>query len=285
MSERKYRIVGGVRIGPNQKLYYKTSAIGAWNAISLNTSGSPLVYYPTGNNESFDLIKLIKDKLVAAGLTTAQFEIELDSSVAGWGRITFGPGLASYLALSSRANGISSVVDNSDNVWAILFPGINDGSGAQVYLKAVSGVGVTYVHDRPHGFGLYPRRYLIQDTTPLRHRAAQTVMLGGRATTVYAAQHRTRELGIRIVGSVPRTLTQNEYHQLSDLLAYAATGLPMLIYPDNDVLTPYARHSNPYGWWRGIVLRDSGDWEPARADGDNYENWHKTIELMDIGEP
>jgi hypothetical protein len=275
MSERQYRIIGGVRIGPNQKLWYRLDALDAWTPITLNPTG-PSVYYPTSNSESFDLTIHIGNLLAAESA-----EIILDISTVT-GLVSVDRGALSYLELSSRLDGGASKEDNSDNVWAILFPQL---AATGVYNLVLTGGDQSYTTDGPHGFSLYPRRYFLRDVTAHRFRAAQNVSIGGRANTNFVSRLLQPMIDVRLVGSYPRALVLNEYHQLSDFLALAATGMPVLVYPDRTVYTPYAELTNPYGWWRGVLLRDSGDFDPQRADGEWFANWHKAMVFQNIGSP
>lgn len=276
MSERQYRIIGGVRIGPQQKLWYRSDVLDPWVPITLNPTG-PSVYYPTTNDEAFDLELLLEDLFIGESLDV---NIAFSSLT---GQTIFDRGSQTYFELSSRSDpsDLSIKEDNSDNVWAILFPQL---AATGVYNIVLTGGDQSYTTDGPHGFSLYPRRYFLKDVTAHYFRAAQAQVMG-RVNTVYATRLLQRQLECRLVGSYPRALVLNEYHQMSDFLALAATGMPVLVYPDREVFTPYAELTNPYGWWRGVLLRDSGDFDPTRADGEWFANWHKELNFQEIGEP
>lgn len=277
MSERQYRIIGGVRIGPQQKLWYRSDAVDPWTAITLNPTG-PSVFYPTGNDETFDLKLLLNDLFSGESLDVSiNFEME-------YGATEFYTGSQVYFELSSRSDPTDLTIkeDNSDNLWAILYPQL---AATGVYNIVFEDDDKTFTDTRAHGFSLYPRRYFLRDVTAHRFRAAQNVSIGGRANTNFVSRLLQPMIDVRLVGSYPRALVLNEYHQLSDFLALAATGMPVLVYPDRTVFTPYAELTNPYGWWRGVLLRDSGDFDPQRADGEWFANWHKAMTFQNIGEP
>jgi len=274
-------MIGGVRIGPNQKLWYRSDPFDPWVSITLNPTG-PSVFYPTTNEEAFDLKVLLNDLFIGQGLDVAiNFRVTYLNESGDHGATELYTGTQVHFELSSRLDGGTDKDDNSDNLWAILFPQL---AATGVYTNVFVGADTTFIDTRPHGFSLYPRRYLLKDTTAHTFRAAQGAA-GGRMSTVYASRLLQHQLEVRLVGSYPRALVINEYHQLSDFLAYAATGMPVLVYPDRTVYTPYAEITNPYGWWRGVLLRDSGDFDPVRADGDWFANWHKELTFQDIGEP
>ena len=277
MSERQYRIIGGVRIGPQQKMWYRLDALDPWTAITLNPAG-PSVFYPTTNDESFDLELLIEDLLIGESL-----DASIQFYVTTSGQTVCDRGTASYFEISSRSDPSDPLIkeDNSDNVWAILFPQL---AATGVYSLLLTGSDQSYTTDGPHGFSLYPRRYFLKDVTAHYFRAAQAQVMG-RMNTVYATRLLQRQLECRLVGSYPRALVLNEYHQMSDFLALAATGMPVLVYPDRTNYLPYAEITNPYGWWRGVLLRDSGDFDPTRADGEWFANWHKELNFQEMGEP
>lgn len=278
MSERQYRIIGGVRVGPQQKLWYRSDALDPWTAITLNPTG-PSVFYPTTNEESLDLKFLLQELFINELL-----DVSITMLVNTTGQTTFDRGTQTYFELSSRSDPSDLTIkeDNSDNVWAILFPQL---AATGVYNLVLTGGDQSYTTDGPHGFSLYPRRYFLRDVTAHRFRAAQNVSIGGRANTNFVSRLLQPMIDVRLVGSYPRALVLNEYHQLSDFLALAATGMPVLVYPDRTVFTPYAELTNPYGWWRGVLLRDSGDFDPQRADGEWFANWHKAMTFQNIGEP
>ena len=277
MSERQYRIIGGVRIGPQQKLWYRSDAVDPWIPITLNPTG-PSVFYPTTNDEAFDLKLLLNDLFSGEALDVSiNFEME-------YGATEFYTGSQVYFELSSRSDPTDLTIkeDNSDNLWAILYPQL---AATGVYNIVFEDDDKTFTDTRAHGFSLYPRRYFLRDVTAHRFRAAQNVSIGGRANTNFVSRLLQPMIDVRLVGSYPRALVLNEYHQLSDFLALAATGMPVLVYPDRTVYTPYAELTNPYGWWRGVLLRDSGDFDPQRADGEWFANWHKAMVFQNIGEP
>lgn len=279
MTERAYRIIGGVRIGPHQAIWCREGAGDPWTRIELYPTG-PGVFYPTTNDEAFDLKLLINDALISAAFNASfNFRVSGTYELGDHGATELYIGSHPRFEISSREDGGSSLTDNSDNVWAILFPQL---AATNLYSLTITD---DYIDTRAHGFSLYPRRYFLKDVTAHRFRASQNASLGGRANTNFVSRLLQPMIDVRLVGSYPRALVINEYHQLSDFLALAATGMPVLVYPDRTVYTPYAELTNPYGWWRGVLLRDSGDFDPQRADGEWFANWHKAMTFQNIGEP
>lgn len=276
MSERQLRMIGGVRIGPYQKLWYRSDVLDPWVPITLNPTG-PSVFYPTTNEEAFDLKFLLQELFINEMLDVS---ITMLSNTTG--QTTFDRGTQTYFELTSRADGATDKADNSDNVWAILFPQL---AAAGVYNIVLTGGDQSYTTDGPHGFGVYPRRYLAKFLNDQKMRQAQELSWGGRSSGIHISKLKEHRLELRLVGSMPRELVQNEYHQIQDFMTLAACGMPVLVYPDRTVFSPYARLTNPYGWFRGVLKRETGDFEPTRADGDMYDNWNIELTFHDIGEP
>lgn len=275
MSERQLRMIGGVRIGPYQKIYYRTDPGDPFTGVVLYGAG-PGVFYPTTNDEAFDLELLLEDLFIAETL-----DISPAFHVSSSGKFVLNSGSETYFELSSRADGATDTQDNCDNVWAILFPNL---AAAGVYTKAIVGAGVDYSDDRPHGFSIYPRRYFAKFLNDQKYRQAQE-MGWSRSSNLFVSKLKEHRLELRLVGSMPRELVQNEYHQIQDFMTLAACGMPVLVYPDRTIYIPYARLTNPYGWFRGVLKRETGDFEPTRADGDMYDNWNIEMTFHDIGEP
>lgn len=288
-TNQSIKMIGGVRIGPYQKIYYRNDPGDPFTGSVLYGSG-PGIFYITENAEAFDLRKLLND-IMATWPITSQFRVASDSTWAQ--EVTYGIPLigctefkrndAGYLEISSRADGATNTQDNSDNVWAILFPDLaasgvynlvlNDGQPKEYYYTT-----------RPHGFSVYPRRYFAKFLNDQKYRQAQE-MGWSRSSNLFVSKLKEHRLELRLVGAMPRELVQNEYHQIQDFMTLAACGMPVLVYPDRTVLTPWARLTNPYGWFRGVLKRETGDFEPTRADGDMYDNWNIEMTFHDIGEP
>lgn len=289
-TNRSLKMIGGVRIGPYQKIYYRTDPGDPFTGVVLYGSG-PGIFYVTENNEAFDLRKLLND-IMATWPITAQFFFYSTTTWAQQvlyaqpliGCTEFKRNDAGYLEISSRSDGATAKPDNCDNVWAILFP---DLAASGVYNLVLNNGGPKeyYNTTRPHGFSIYPRRYFAKFLNDQKLRQAQEMSWGGRSSGIHISKLKEHRLELRLVGSMPRELVQNEYHQIQDFMTLAACGMPVLVYPDRTVFLPYARLTNPYGWFRGVLKRETGDFEPTRADGDMYDNWNIEMTFHDIGEP
>jgi len=277
MSERQLRMIGGVRIGPYQKIYYRTDPGDPFTGVVLYGAG-PGIFYPTENDEAFDLALLLDDIMIAWSVPGGVL-IDTNTGHTMISRLASG-----YLEISSRSDGATAKPDNCDNVWAIILPDLAAAGVYNLVLNA-GGASETYETTRPHGFSVYPRRYLAKFLNDQKMRQAQELSWGGRSSGIHISKLQEHRLELRLVGSMPRELVQGEYHCIQDFMTLAACGMPVLVYPDRTVFLPYARLTNPYGWFRGVLKRETGDFEPTRADGDMYDNWNIEMTFHDIGEP
>lgn len=271
-DNRRAKLIGGVRIGPNQKIWYRTDPGDPFTGITIDSAG-PRVWYPTNNAESFDLIKKLNDRFVAesADCVFSVLHPSDPQSDSGFVRVESGE---SYFELSCRKDTVGNPEDNCDNLWALLFPD-QVSSAAQEY--RFSWPGNKRTHHRPHGFALYPRRYFVQDVTERRYRQSQELSLGGRGNKSYVSRLLARHINVRLTGAMPRELVWSEYQSLCDLLAGAAQGKTVLVYGDMTNNSPYAQLTNPYGYWAGVLKQESFDFEPAMPDGDRYDIWEKEL--------
>ena len=294
---RKIRFVGGVRITPTQRLWWRNTLAGAWsNAIIadyLTTlggdgsagSGRATVLYGLGNDYSYDMAYMLQEFSTNVGFAGV---LDMVTSGADLGKFTLTKPATSVTTVEiSARNPSGSTVDNSDNLWRYMFP---DLAAANIWTKAVTGTAfnsTTYTHTRSHGFLFQPARLLADDMTKQNYQAAQAVSDDGTTRTVMVGAGAIYKVGLKLVNALPKGLAFNEYHQLMEFMEYANQGAPVIIMPDASVNVPYNRGVDPNykGYVAGTLLRSSGDLEPKPEAGNYYANWRFALEFQAMRVP
>jgi hypothetical protein len=276
MTTKRSRVLTGVRVNNETRLYWRLASAGAWSSMTFvgGSDATPRIYYPSGGGEAFDLIAQINARLTAAG---APFSVGLvvDPSHAQWGKLSITTS-ANYLALSSRGSGAHGAAAYSDMLWRMLFPGqFRD----QTFSWVTEGTGTRTAH-APEVLGgcLHLRRLVLSLRVSQMLQGAQGVADDGTTSTVLIGMQRRYVMKVGLIGALPRSLLWNEHAQVLSFLDACGRGSAALIYPHSDAAAPYSRHADawePSGYVWGMLRRESLEWLPSNPDW--YQQWDKEL--------
>lgn len=268
---KDYRLVAGVLVQPAQLFNGKLGA-GSWQPLAVVVDYAytlDQVFFLSGDSGDVDIIEALNTCLdTMTGLSAVVFSIDKTS-----GLVSVYNGTASTVTISSRASGsLTPTANNSDNVWAYLFPAL---ALADTWLLSIA-AGATYTSARVHGGGLYPRVYSFDDIPARVERSGQVVSDGGKVSTMHFATLYDYHLKMRLTGAYPRGELFSEWGQMQSFLDYAGKGIPCRLYPDRTV-TNAVSETYPYGYWEGVLDPEDASWRPEPASGNWYSIWDKKL--------
>jgi len=248
---RRYRFVGGVRIGSDTKLWVRVGA-GAFYEASF--SGG--VYFASDDGASDDLIHAFNTALAGSPDLTGD-QLVFDKTVGKWS-------WANFLGSEIRLQCIDPVTSQQNTGGRIIFN----------YLRINTGDIATFASgqthgpedDRVHQGGFYPGQYLTKDNPKFVARARQSVTDRGLVQTISFGFYRQQVMGVRIEEGYPRRAGNGQWRSFREFMNRHWTGLRWRFYPDRDNLVasaqPFSEAANPLGYHTLVTDKDSSTWEP-----------------------
>lgn len=286
MSRRYVRFAPGIYITPTQKMWWRNAASGGWTASTIsdwhgNRAG---VFYPLGNDAANDLPLVLSEQLSTDGFM-GSIGLEWNPASANYAKFVISKGSGTTDVQLSARNPAGGTVDNSDNVWHMMFPALAQAGTWSLGVNGASLSVVSTYSERRYGYGMYPSRLLANDVTAQNYRASQAVADDGTVRTVFVGADATYKVSLRLVDALPKGLVMNEYHHLEEFITYANQGAPVIIFPDATNFSPYSRAANPNGYVAGTLLRNTGDIEPKPENGNYYKQWRVDLDFAGMRVP